>query len=64
MGSQPDTSLAARLRGSGGPLPPFCHGLEPQKNVKILSVTPMGVFFLAANLADFSNPGTLSTAPN
>ena len=47
MGTQPDTSPAARPRDSGKPLPPFCHGPELQKNVKILSVTPMGVFFLA-----------------
>lgn len=45
MGTQSDTSPTTRIRGSGGPLPPFC--LKPQKNDTMSVLTPMSVFSLA-----------------
>ena len=47
MESQFNTCLTTGIRGSGGPLPPFRHGLEPQKDDKMVGMTPWGVFFLA-----------------
>ena len=49
MGTQPDSSPATRFRGSGGPLPPFRCGLEPQKDDPMPKLTPMCVFFLVCS---------------
>ena len=45
--AQPGTRLTTRLRGSGGPLPPFRDRPKLKKNDKVPGVTPLDVFFLA-----------------
>ena len=60
--------LTTRLRGSGGPLPPFRDRFEPQKNDLGHHLTPEGVFFLPMIYfpllnGDFVNGPILSRSP-
>src|SRR5699024_6629069 len=62
---QLNARLTTRLRGSGGPLPPFRDRFEPQKNDLGHHLTPEGVFFLPMIYfpllnGDFVNGPTLS----
>src|SRR5699024_10451054 len=64
---QLNARLTTRLRGSGGPLPPFRDRFEPQKNDLGHHLTPEGVFFLPMIYfpllnGDFVNGPTLSTS--
>ena len=61
--AQLSARFATRLRGSGGPLPPFRHDLKPKKNDKSSKLTPGGVFFLALPVACREKISSLSTAP-